>query len=85
MRLHLFYLCYIFVSGDVIVCPGSFIAARTMASLGFIVMLAAVVIAALKMFVFKDKPILKSVGVFCCFIGGLYFLTEMIYRVYVRF
>jgi hypothetical protein len=30
-----------------------------MASLGFIVLLAAVVIVALKMFVFKDKPILR--------------------------
>ena len=77
MRLHLFYLCYIFVSGDG--CPDTFKATRAMASLGFIVLLAAVVIAALKMFVFKDKPILRSVGVFCCFIGGLYFLTKKIY------
>jgi hypothetical protein len=41
-----------------------------MASLGFLVLLAAVIIAALTMFVFKDKPILKVVGVVCCFIGG---------------
>jgi hypothetical protein len=33
------------------------------------------------MFVFKDKPILRSVGVVCCFIGGLYFLTEKIYKI----
>jgi hypothetical protein len=33
------------------------------------------------MFVFKDKPILRSVGVVCCFIGGLYFLTKKIYKI----
>ena len=81
MRLHLFYLCYIFVSADVIVCPDTLIATRAMASLGFIVLLAAVVIVALTMFVFKDKPILKVVGVVCCFIGGLYFLTKKIYKI----
>ena len=80
MRLHLFLpLCYIFVSGDA--CPGAFKIAQAMASLGFIVLLAAVIIVALKMFVIKDKPILRSIGVCCCFIGGLYFLTEKIYRV----
>jgi hypothetical protein len=43
-------------------------------------LLGAVVIVALKLFVFKDKPIIKSAIVFC-FIGGLYFLTEKIHRV----
>ena len=51
-----------------------------MASLNFIMLLAAVVIVALKVFVFKDKPIIRSAIVFCV-IGGLYFLTEKIYRV----
>jgi hypothetical protein len=32
MRLHLFYLCYIFVSGDVVVCADTLIATRVMAS-----------------------------------------------------
>ena len=80
MGLHLFYFCYIFVSDDDNSCTGSFIAARAMATLNFIMLLGAVVIVALKLFVFKDKPIIKSAIVFC-FIGGLYFLTEKIHRV----
>ena len=43
-------------------------------------LLAALIIVALKMFVFKDKPIIRFAIVFC-FIAGLYFLTEKIYRV----
>ena len=59
-------------------CSGSFIAARYMASLNFIILLAAVVILALKMFVIKDKPILRSVGVSCCFIAGTFGLITTI-------
>ena len=43
-------------------------------------LLAAVVILVAKVFVFKDKPIIKTATVFC-FVGGLYFLTEKIYRI----
>ena len=60
--------CAKLICGDT--CPGAFKIAQAMASLGFIVLLAAVIIVALKMFVFKDKPILRSIGVSCCFIGG---------------
>ena len=51
-----------------------------MASLSFGMLLAAVVIIALKMFVFKDKPLIRAAIVFCV-VAGLYFLTEKIYRV----
>ena len=80
MRLHLFYLCYIFVSEDDYECTGSLIIARFIASLSFGMLLAALIIVALKMFVFKDKAIIRFAIVFC-FIAGLYFLTEKIYRV----
>ena len=63
---------------DTHACEGSFIAARYIAPLNFIVLLAAVVIVALKMFVFKDKPILRSVGVSCCFIAGTFGLITTI-------
>ena len=60
--------CARLICGDA--CPGAFKIAQAMATLGFLVLLAAVIIVALKMFVIKDKPILRSIGVCCCFIGG---------------
>ena len=50
-------------------CTGSLIIARFIASLSFGMLLAAVIIVALKVFVFKDKPIIRFTIVFC-FIAG---------------
>ena len=50
-------------------CTGSLIFARFIASLSFGMLLAALIIVALKMFVFKDKPIIRFAIVFC-FIAG---------------
>lgn len=47
-----------------------FEAVQAMEILGFLCLLAAVVVVILKLFVLKDKPILKFVGIGCLATAG---------------
>ena len=64
---------------DKYVCSGNFAVARYMASLSFGMLLAAVVIIALKMFVLKEKPLIRATVVFCVVAGTCALIATIAY------